>query len=712
MVVPAMRGALPALQSSAEDRLALLEHLIGSATVDASAQQALGWLAIHAGVERSFCAVVDHAAGQLLGLADCGASCQPWDLAVNLQSRQHSLIAALESPVEVFFDADAAQAWSPFGACSLFVVPLRGSGTRHVEADGLLLIGTDEPVLSPDVRWFAEVLGQHLSRMRPRPAAGDTRDARERMLLYASLDAVTDPILLTDTEGKLIIANSGAEKLFTCPEDASEGWRQAVALNNMLFSAALSSSAMEAETPSRRELLLVDSIEGSDLLFELLSSVVKDPREGTFVVSILRNVTDLGRATEEIEESQRKLRLAEAEVREERHRLDLIIDSVADPILVTDHAGDIVLMNLPSERLFMADRGHGEAAQRRVQANGAHFSSFVSNLLFSGTDRRWRGELSLVDPDSGNSMPVEAVAGKILSAQGELTWVVTILHDLTEALQNARLYEQLMLASKELEHKVQAATAELAHQNELLRRQALELEQASALKTQFLANMSHEFRTPLNAILGYTHMLVQGVSGPLTPAQINSLRRIESNGRNLLALINDILDISRIEAGRMPLQIAEFKVAPLVREVITELHPIIERSRLDVKTEFAARLPVLRTDRQKVKQIVLNLVSNAVKFTPEGSIRITCGPNRRARAVAVEVTDTGIGIAPEDHDKVFDDFRQLDSSTSRGHGGTGLGLSICRRLATMLGGRIALESAPGRGSTFTLHVPTRFKKPR
>jgi PAS domain S-box-containing protein len=707
-----MRGALPALQTSAEDRLALLEHFVSSSTVDASAQQALGWLAIHAGIEQSFCAVVDHAAGQLLGLADCGASWQPWDLAVNLQSRQHPLIAALESPVEVLLEAETVQAWSPFGASSLFVVPLRGSGTRQVEADGLLLIGTDQPTLSPDVRWFAEVLGQHLSRMRPRPPAGDTRDARERMLLYASLDAVTDPILLTDTEGKLIIANSGAEKLFTCPEDASEGWRQAVALNNMLFSAALSSSAMEAETPSRRELLLVDSIEGSDLLFELLSSVVKDPREGTFVVSILRNVTDLGRATEEIEESQRKLRLAQAEVREERHRLDLIIDSVADPILVTDHAGDIVLMNLPAERLFMADRAHGEAAQRRVQANGAHFSSFVSNLLFSGTDRRWRGELSLVDPDSGNPMPVEAVAGKILSAQGELTWVVTILHDLTEALQNARLYEQLMLASKELEGKVQAATAELAQQNELLRRQALELEQASALKTQFLANMSHEFRTPLNAILGYTHMLVQGVSGPLTPAQINSLRRIESNGRNLLALISDILDISRIEAGRMPLQIAEFKVAPLVREVITELHPIIERSRLEVKAEFAGRLPVLRTDRQKVKQIVLNLVSNAVKFTPEGSIRIACTPNRRARVVAVEVTDTGIGIAPQDHDKVFDDFRQLDSSASRGHGGTGLGLSICKRLATMLGGRIALESTPGRGSTFTLHVPTRFKKPR
>ena len=192
------------------------------------------------------------------------------------------------------------------------------------------------------------------------------------MLLYSIINAVTDPILLTDTEGKLIIANSHAEKLFAAPEEASEGWRRAAALNNMLFSAALSTSAVGMAEMARRELLLVDPLEGSDLLFELLSSRAKDERQGTYVVSILRNVTDLARAKEEIEESYRTLRVAQAEVRDERHRLDLIIDSVADPILVTDQEGDIVLMNTPAERLFNAPRhrrrdGAAAGARQRRQ---------------------------------------------------------------------------------------------------------------------------------------------------------------------------------------------------------------------------------------------------------------------------------------------------------------------------------------------------------
>ena len=189
------------------------------------------------------------------------------------------------------------------------------------------------------------------------PTLAETRFGQERMLLYSIINAVTDPILLTDTEGKLIIANTHAEKLFAAPEDASEGWRRAVSLNNMLFSAALSTSAMAHTELARRELLLVDPLEGSDLLFELLSSRAKDERQGTYVVSILRNVTDLARAKEEIEESYRTLRMAQAEVRDERHRLELIIDSVADPIIVTDPEGDIVLMNEPAERMFTVAAG-------------------------------------------------------------------------------------------------------------------------------------------------------------------------------------------------------------------------------------------------------------------------------------------------------------------------------------------------------------------
>jgi PAS domain S-box-containing protein len=530
------------------------------------------------------------------------------------------------------------------------------------------------------------------------------------MLLYSIINAVTDPILLTDTEGKLIIANTHAEKLFAAPEDASEGWRRAVALNNMLFSAALSTSAVTQIELARRELLLVDPLEGSDLLFELLSSRAKDERQGTYVVSVLRNVTDLARAKEEIEECYRTLRLAQAEVRDERHRLDLIIDSVADPILVTDQEGDIVLMNEPAERLFNVPPAAGEAAQRRVRANGANLTSFVSNVLTREGEQRYRGEIQLTDPTTGRPSPVEGLAGQILSEQGELMWVVTILHDLTEALEKARLYEQLKEASAELERKVQEATAELADQNELLRRQHIALEQASALKSQFLANMSHEFRTPLNAILGYTHMLLNGVTGSVAETQRKSLTRIDSNSKHLLALINDILDITRIEAGRMPLNLTTFRIPQLVDEVMAELEPIIKRSNLAVRSSMPRALPTLKSDRQKVKQIVLNLLSNALKFTPAGSVTIGAAYDAKARSIAISVVDTGVGIRVEDQAKVFEDFRQLDSSPARGYGGTGLGLSICRRLAQMLGGTIELQSRADEGSVFTLRLPARIRR--
>jgi signal transduction histidine kinase len=345
-----------------------------------------------------------------------------------------------------------------------------------------------------------------------------------------------------------------------------------------------------------------------------------------------------------------------------------------------------------------------------VRANGAHLTSFVSNVLTRSGESRYRGELQVIDPLSGRTMPVEGLAGQILSEQGELIWVVTILHDLTEAHEKAKLYEQLKQGSAELERKVQEATAELAEQNELLRRQHIALEQASALKSQFLANMSHEFRTPLNAILGYTHMLLNGVSGAVSDSQRKSLQRIDSNSRHLLALINDILDITRIEAGRMPLNLVTFAIPELVDEVMAELEPIIKRSALTVTTRVRGRLPRVRSDRQKVKQIVLNLLSNALKFTPVGSVTITAAYEVKSKAMVIAVTDTGVGIAAEDQAKVFEDFRQLDSSPTRGYGGTGLGLSICRRLSQMLGGTIDLKSGVGQGSTFALTLPMRPRR--
>jgi signal transduction histidine kinase len=709
--------AAVAVTGDAEGKLALAEFMLANVDPQASARRALEWLARQISLKHAFVATIDPGSRHLTVLAESGLTDTiASDFSLSLEDEDHPLIRALRGRSPVFLDrAPFFFRGSPDAAAH--VVPL-GSPNDEPTLDelngigGLLVVEAASPQIDPDALWVAEVLGHQLRRLRTPQALSESRLGQERMLLYSIINAVTDPILLTDTEGRLLIANSRAEKLFSAPDDASEGWRRAVGLNNMLFSAALSTTAVEERPtePARRELLLVDPLEGSDLVFELLSSRAKEERQGTYVVSVLRNVTDLAKAKEEIEESYRTLRLAQADVRDERHRLDLIIDSVADPILVTDEAGDIVLMNTPAERLFTAPLESPESIVRRVRSNGAHLTSFVSSLLASGDEQRHRGEISLLDPATGQPSPVEAVAGTILSEQRELTWVVTILHDLREAIDKARLYQQLKEASAALEIKVGEATAELASQNELLRRQAIELEQASSLKSQFLANMSHELRTPLNAILGYTHMLMQGVSGPVTDIQRRSLTRIDSNSRHLLALINDILDITRIEAGRMPINASTFKVPQLVDEVMTELEPIIRRSNLNVRARVPASLPQLRSDRQKVKQILVNLLNNAVKFTHDGSVTVTATYQTGSRMVAISITDTGIGIADADQARIFEDFRQLDSSPARGYGGTGLGLSICRRLAETLEGSIELRSEPGRGSTFTLKLPERIRK--
>jgi PAS domain S-box-containing protein len=691
-----------------EAKLALVEFMLTSNDLQASARRAVDWLVSHTGLKKAVVAVAEPNSASLLLVAEHGVSSTAIaDFSLTRDDRRHPLINAMDRPEATYFDGSSDHFRAPIERAPFHAVPLRAEDAKTY---GLLLTSAISPTLHPDIAWTARTLSRQVARLTSSQTLAETRFGQERMLLYSIINAVTDPILLTDTEGKLIIANTHAEKLFAAPEDAGEGWRRAAGLNNMLFSAALSTSAVGNNEMARRELLLVDPLEGSDLLFELLSSRATDERQGTYVVSILRNVTDLARAKEEIEESYRTLRLAQAEVRDERHRLDLIIDSVADPILVTDQEGDIVLMNEPAERLFTATKSATDAELRRVHANGAHLTSFVSNVLTRSGEQRYRGEIQLTDPVSGRLAPVEGLAGQILSEQGELMWVVTILHDLTEALEKARLFEQLKEASAELERKVQEATAELAEQNELLRRQHIALEQASALKSQFLANMSHEFRTPLNAILGYTHMLLNGVSGAVSEPQRKSLTRIDSNSQHLLALINDILDITRIEAGRMPLTVSTFRIQVLVEEVMSELEPIIRRSNLSVRATMPRTLPQLKSDRQKVKQIVLNLLSNALKFTPAGSVHITAEYDAKDRAIGIAVTDTGVGIPPDDRLKVFEDFRQLDSSPARGYGGTGLGLSICRRLSQMLGGTIDLESEVGKGSTFTLRLPARPRK--
>jgi signal transduction histidine kinase len=704
-------AARPA-ESSAVARLALAEHLIASDDATECAQRAVDWLARHAGAKAAMCALLDPETDELRPLAGSGVTpAQLKRLAVHRDEETHPIAFALSRSAPIVFQNGKARAAAPFGPGPFIAVPLPVAERPEARV-GILLATPPSPALDREARWLADALGQKLVQLRAsrRLLDSEHRLQRDREFLLSVINSVPDPVLLTDTEGRIIISNTRADALFVTKEEQSEGRQRAVALNNMLFSAALSRQAIDEPEAARRELLLVNPTEGSDLLFELLSTTVQHPREGTGFVSILRNVTDLRAATEQIEENYRKLKIAEADVRAERDRLDLIIDSVADPILVTDPSGKILLMNTPGERLFTAPEGSSDELQRAVRTNDAHFTSFVSNVFLSGTSARFRGEIGLTDPEANRPLPVEAISGKVMSEHGEVTAVVTILHDRTEALEKARLYEQLERASKELEEKVREATAELVRRNELLQRQAIELEQASQLKSQFLANMSHEFRTPLNAILGYTSMLLQGVNGELTAPQKRNLTRVDSNAKHLLNIINDLLDISRIEAGKMPLHAEQFELPTLIGELLAEAEPLIQQARLSASTELPSELPPLTSDRQKVKQIVLNLLTNAIKFTPHGAVRVSAGYDSGRDEVTISVKDTGIGIAEKDQQKIFEDFRQADDSVTRQYGGAGLGLSICRRLANMLGGRITVDSRVGAGSTFTLRVPRQGRR--
>jgi len=685
-------------------RLALVEWLLATVDLQQSAGFALEWLARHCDVPRTVCfSVAD--GKRLMPTAEMGlGSLVSTDVPVYLDDQNHPLVVALRRAAPSRLNGLPP----PLGAAfrrPIDAFPLRGHAAPDGTANGLLLADSIRPEYRADVHWAVGVLGEQMARLRSRDVLAETRFGRERLLLMGTLNAVTDPILLTDAEGRLIVANTVAERFFTAPDDASDGLRQAVALNNMLFSAALSSSALDSGGPSRRELVLVDASEGSDLLFELLSTPLRSGSDGTVIASVLRNVTDLGRATREIRDSYDRLRLAQAQVRDQGRRLDLIIDSVADPILVTDAAGDIALMNARAERLFAAQAGASSDVAARVHGNAARFSSFASGVLASGAQEVSRGEMTLVDPRTNVPMPVEAIAGAVLTRQGELIWIVTILHDRTESVERALLYEEVKRASLELEERVRVATRELAEQNETLRRQQLELEQASALKSQFLANMSHEFRTPLNAILGYTQILLQGISGTIAPGQRGNLASIDANARQMLSLVNEVLDLSRIEAGRMPISLTQVDVAELIESVMTELRPLIEQSNLAVTAEAAPGLPPIEADQQKARQILVNLLTNALKFTPRGSICVRARRLPQRPAVAVAVQDTGIGIPTGELKSIFEDFRQVDSSTSREHGGAGLGLSISRRLAEMMGADITVHSQVGKGSTFTVSFP-------
>jgi len=236
-----------------------------------------------------------------------------------------------------------------------------------------------------------------------------------------------------------------------------------------------------------------------------------------------------------------------------------------------------------------------------------------------------------------------------------------------------------------------------------------QLELASRHKSQFLANMSHELRTPMNAVLGYTDLILDGIFGDVPEAIRDTLERVKSNGHHLLGLINDVLDLSRIEAGQLTLSLGDYAMGEVVHAVASAVESLAAGKKLALKAIVPIDLPPGRGDERRLTQVLMNLVGNAIKFTDAGQVSIEA--RVADGSFLVSVSDTGPGISEADQQRIFEEFQQVDSSSTRKKGGSGLGLAISKRIVELHGGRLWVESAPGQGSTFYFTVPLVAERP-
>lgn len=532
---------------------------------------------------------------------------------------------------------------------------------------GVLYVGTERDSLDSEsfdlLRRFAERIGivASLATHQERLVSTVTKLQRERQWIESIMKSVADPIVLTDLDNEILLQNRRAEELFSGSANAGEGKRRALKMNDLLFSAYLSSATVSSSEVIQRDITLVDPIEGSDIHFEVISTPAANARgEPLGLVSIFRDVTDLREANEELARNFTKLQHAEAESRRERDRLDLIIENVGHPIVVTDSSGNYILLNRRAELLFQEKDTAGSAAA--VRTNAVKLTSFISTLA-SASETARQGEIELMDPEDSQSLPMEITAREVLDEAGQVTAVVSILHDLTEIreLERRRLEQQLFESEK------LAAVGRLA------------------------ASIAHEVNNPLEAIKNALYLMQ-------TSSDFEQNSRFLEIARKETERVSHIIR-QMLGFARRPGEVDWVDINQVLEETLVLLEKKMRQQRIRITKTFDPQLPPVRARADQLRQVFLNLILNAQQaISGEGEINVSTSRYEQALqpSIIVQLSDSGVGIPEDDLTRIFDPF------FSTGKKGTGLGLWVTQDIVRQHGGRIEVSSDIGRGTVFSI----------
>jgi len=519
-------------------------------------------------------------------------------------------------------------------------------------------------------------------------------DQDPAVLLKAVLGASPFAVIVLDLKGHVTLWNSAAERIF--------GWTSEEVLGRPLpiVPDADSQGAPPVETQlhgaaqggvdARRR-----KKDGTSVAVEIWVSPLKDC-DGSLRgrLALLADVTERRAVEREVKNLMAETEVARSGIQAERRFRDLL-EAAPDAIIEVNRDGHIVLLNRVTERMFGYNRD--ELLNRSVDLlipedlrpthslhRGRYWHHPETRLMGSGLALQGRRK-------DGSYFPVE-ISLSPLKSEDEFH-ITAIIRDTTERKQ----------AEDNIRAIQERYTHELSETNRELEARNREIERANRLKSEFLASMSHELRTPLHTVIGFSELLAEELEGPLNEKQKRFVNHIHKDSLHLLELINDVLDLSKIEAGKVVLRRETFDLAGAVEETLASIRPLGTAKDIHIETHIAD-LSAIQADRVRFKQILFNLLSNAVKFTPEGG-RVEVDATFEDGLVRVVVSDTGIGIPAHEHRSVFDKFYQLSATTKGVREGTGLGLAITKHLVEQHGGHIWVESELGEGSRFSFTIP-------